>query len=209
MTNANKKALHAKMLAIINELPIADFVALHNSFCNSEEYGGNPNTYIYEMNRFNEMHENMTPEEIVRCTCNSDFDVTDGYWFETDEGGEYSASTREDLIKKGAWLELNTVYADFIIEWCKEKKIEHLTDNKDIIECMNKQKPDFTDWKKVEAKVNACLSNGIDELFTDFQTNLKIENGKIHPCDSIELDEKLNELADLIVRVLKYEKGEA
>lgn len=203
MTNANKKALHTKLLNIINDLPVSDFVAVHNTFCNNEEYGGNPNAYIYPMSRFNEMHENMTPEEIVYCTCNSNFDVTDLYWFETPDDGEYSASTRDELVKNGAWLELNTVYADFIIESGNDCGIKAIKD------FLNKKlKPDFTDWKKVEAKVNACLSNGIDELFIDFQNNLKIENGNIHPCDSVELDEKLTELANLIIKVLKDEKGE-
>lgn len=52
------------------------------------------------------------------------------------------------------------------------------------------------------------ITEKVDEIFLEYQNANGITNGDIHPYDALRLDYIMEELADHIVRVGEYQKGE-
>jgi hypothetical protein len=52
------------------------------------------------------------------------------------------------------------------------------------------------------------LTDKINETFEHFQEVYSISNGDIDPLDSYTLDEKIKDIAELIAKVLRYERGD-
>ena len=59
----------------------------------------------------------------------------------------------------------------------------------------------------IAGMIHSEINAWVDDLFIDAQEILNIENGDISPIDAYELEQKANELAEIIIRVLEFQKG--
>ena len=57
-------------------------------------------------------------------------------------------------------------------------------------------------------KIYEMLMDEVNGIFCYWQEELSIETGDITPWDETDIEIKCSELADLIEKVLKYQKGE-
>lgn len=58
----------------------------------------------------------------------------------------------------------------------------------------------------MKEKIVKSLTDEVDAIFLETQEKLHVVSGDITPLDSVALENKIAELADIIVRVLEYEK---
>ena len=59
---------------------------------------------------------------------------------------------------------------------------------------------------EIKEKIVKSLTDEVDAIFLETQAKLHVVSGDITPLDSVALETKIAELADIIVRVLEYEK---
>lgn len=57
----------------------------------------------------------------------------------------------------------------------------------------------------MKEQILKMLSEKIDEVFFDLQTENGIESGDIAPFDDLALESTIDTLADIIERVIRYE----
>ena len=59
---------------------------------------------------------------------------------------------------------------------------------------------------EMKEKIVKSLTDEVDAIFLEAQAKLHVVSGDITPLDSVTLENKIAELADIIVRVLEYER---
>ncbi len=57
-----------------------------------------------------------------------------------------------------------------------------------------------------KSTIKDLLTEKIDEIFIKIQDSEKIENGDISPLDGLAIDEKIDEISEIIARVIEYQK---
>ena len=57
-------------------------------------------------------------------------------------------------------------------------------------------------------KIRELLNEKINEIFSEMQNDLNIQNGDIFPMDALRMEELQNKLADNIEYVLNYQRND-
>ncbi len=191
MTNKTVKELEK----IISMLPVEDLISIHDWYCNTD---GNPNNYIYEMSRFNEMNEDLTPKEIVSSLSDS-FNPNDKYFWYGENEKIFSFSYKKDLRKTPC--ESNFIYADWLLD--TETKVYIDTVDLFVEEAIKKMDEK---WKEIHERLKNMIDEKVNEIFYDLQTELEIESGDINPMQLLRLEETESNLSDIMLAVLRFEK---
>lgn len=58
----------------------------------------------------------------------------------------------------------------------------------------------------MKERINEMLADKINEVFAEMQKEMNIESGDILPMDNLELDDLTDKMAEVIARVISYQK---
>ena len=75
---------------------------------------------------------------------------------------------------------------------------------------VNKDKPTMT-FKQIQglkADVLGMLRDRVEDIFIDLQNAMEIKNGDVDPLTSLHLQQKEEQLAEMITEILVTQKGE-